>query len=101
MVLKYFPGEEFVGKKGKLTINLSHIHHAAWAESVNWLQISECSLNDGMFLIKNHSKQKFSFKMKEFGDQHQQVLDTFNHYYGRAKAAEQYQLEKAEQEPSA
>lgn len=96
LVLKYFPPITFEGKKGVLTLDHEKIAYTPWVEPILHAEITNLSVDDnGVLTIsyKRQKKQTESLKTKTFGNS-QQVLDALGHYYGRYKAAVEYQKQK-------
>lgn len=92
VVEKLFPKASFEGKKGMLTIDYEKVKHEPWEDAVRFTEITNCALTDALLDInfeRNGSKSR-SIPIKKFANA-QEVLETFQRYYGRYLAAVEYQ----------
>lgn len=100
LVVKFFPGVTFDGKKGPLALDHEQLRYAEWQEPVPFYEIEGCSVNDDVLHIRTMEGVNRTIKMKRFGKQQQEVLDAIGRYYSRYLSATAYQKEKSSAEES-
>jgi Zn-dependent protease with chaperone function len=104
IVEKSFPPIVFEGDEGSLSIDFEKAWHGAWADEIRFREITHCEVSDSNVLkiqFQRDGKQSRSIKIKKFPkERRQEVLDTFQRYYGRFLAAVEYRKQSSP-EPAA
>lgn len=96
IVVKAFPPIAVEGKAGSLTLDHERFQFTTWKSPIEYREITQCAVNDGVLQInyERGGKQKEKLKLKSFGKRQQEALDALNRYWGRYQSAAAYQAHK-------
>ncbi|OWK41590.1 M48 family metalloprotease [Fimbriiglobus ruber] len=102
IVVKTFPPLTAAGNQGVLDLDYEKMNYTTWPEPIRYAEITNLSLDQNRVLkiaYQRDGKQSQSIKMSTFSNQ-QEVINVINHYYGRYRAAADYQNRKRQEADS-
>lgn len=96
IVEKAFPPCSIEGKKGSLALDCERLMYTVWTDPVFFREITGLVLDGQDLQVHFHrdTKQQRKIPTKTFDKQQQEALEAVQRYYGRYKAAEEYQKQK-------
>jgi Zn-dependent protease with chaperone function len=96
IVVKAFPAVTLEGKAGSLALDYERLHFTSWATPIEYREITQCAVNDGVLQInyQRDGKRREKLKLSTFGKRQQEALDAINRYWGRYQSAAAYQAQK-------
>ena len=100
IVDKAFPAVTVEGKAGSLALDYERLHFTTWTTPIEYREITQCAVNDGVLQInyQRDGKKKEKLKLKTFGKRQQEALDAIQRYWGRYQSAAAYQAQNRLQE---
>ncbi|MGP0062016.1 MAG: M48 family metalloprotease [Isosphaeraceae bacterium] len=103
IVVKAFPAVTVEGKAGSLALDHQRLHFTSWATPIEYREITQCAVKDGVLQInyQRDGKRKETLKLGKFGKRQQEVLEAFNRYWGRYQSAAAYQARKRREQTPA
>ena len=103
VVVKAFPAITLEGKAGSLTFDYQRLNFTSWKTPIEYREITQCAVNDGVLYINyvRDGKRKEKLKLSKFGKRKKEALDAFNRYLGRYRSAAAYQAQKRREETPA
>jgi Zn-dependent protease with chaperone function len=103
IVVKAFPPITVEGKAGTLSLDHERFHFTSWATPIEYREITQCAVNDGVLQInyQRDGKKKEKLKLSTFGKRQQEALDALNRYWGRYQNATAYQVQKRREQSAA
>lgn len=96
IVVQAFPPLTFAGSQGELALDHEKIAFTKWPDPIHFAEITNLAVDDNHVLrisYQRQGKHSQSIKLAKFA-YHQQVLDLIGSYYGRYRAAVEYQQRK-------
>jgi Zn-dependent protease with chaperone function len=95
IVVKAFPEAVFDGLSGALTLDCEGMHFPAWPAPIQYQEVSQFALNEGILEIKHGpaGKQKQKLRVKDL-HRREEAIDAINRYYGRYMHAAAYKEQK-------
>jgi hypothetical protein len=102
-VVKAFPPVTVEGKAGTLALDYQRLHFTSWTTPIEYREITQCAVNDGVLYINyvRDGKHKEKLKLSKFGKRKKEALDAFSRYLGRYQSAAAYQAQKRRDETPA
>jgi hypothetical protein len=96
IVEKAFPAITVEGKAGSLALDHQRVHFTSWAAPIEYREITQCALNNGVLQInyERDGKRKEKLKLSTFDKRQQEALNAFNRYWGRYQSAAAYQAQR-------
>jgi Zn-dependent protease with chaperone function len=95
IVQKAFPEVAFDGISGTLTLDCEGMRFPDWPAPIQYQEVNQFALNDGILEIKYGpaGKQKQKLRVKDLA-RREEAIDAINRYYGRYLHAAAYQNQK-------
>jgi Zn-dependent protease with chaperone function len=92
IVVKAFPAVTVEGKAGSLILEYERLHFTNWTTPIEYREITQCAVNDGVLQInyQRDGKRKEKLKLSTFGKRQQEALDAIQRYWGRYQSAAAY-----------
>lgn len=102
IVLKHFPGVEFVDKKGnRLAINYKHVHFSKWSAPIGFDDVVKCTASESLgtkYLTIQYAREgkkaDEKFALSGFPEGAEAILEHFKQYYTRHLASREFQKER-------
>lgn len=103
IVLKHFPGVEFIDKKGnKLVINHMHAHFSKWeGGAIAFDEMTECTSKDGISskyiaiaYTRDGNTYSDNLPLSGFNQSAEELMEHFKNYYARHLASREFKKEK-------
>jgi Zn-dependent protease with chaperone function len=96
IVVKAFPAVSVEGKAGSLALDYERLNFTGWKTPIEYREITQCAINDGVLQISyvRDGKRREKIKLSTFGKRQKEALDAFNRYWGRYQSAAAYQAQK-------
>ncbi len=103
IVVKAFPAVTVEAKAGSLALDYQSLHFTGWTAPIEYREITQCAVNDGVLQIncERAGKRKEKLKLAAFGKRQQEALAAINRYWGRYQSAAAYQAQKRREETAA
>jgi Zn-dependent protease with chaperone function len=100
IVVKAFPAVMVEGKAGSLALDYERLHFTGWTTPIEYREITQCAVNDGVLVIhyQRDGKRKEKLKLSTFGKRQQEALEALQRYWGRYQMAAAYQAQRRREE---
>jgi hypothetical protein len=100
IVLKAFLPVTVEGKGGSLALDYDRLHFTSWTTPIEYREITQCTLKDGVLTInyQRDGNRREKLKLSTFGKRQQEALDAINRYWARYQSAAAYQARKQSEE---
>jgi Zn-dependent protease with chaperone function len=103
IVVKAFPAITVKGKAGSLALDYRRFHFTSWTTPVEYREITQCTVNDGVLEInyQRDGERREKLNLSTFDKRQQEALNAVNRYWGRYQRAAAYQAQKRREETPA